>query len=67
MTFPQLTREDIHAWLAFAAERERRLASQLGSRLTIDGSDGATVSVRWAEEELHGGEPARRISELNAP
>jgi len=29
--FPQLTREDLRACLAFAAERERRLASVSGS------------------------------------
>lgn len=29
--FPQLTREDLRACLAFAAERERRLASIPGS------------------------------------
>lgn len=29
--FPQLTREDIRACLAFAADRERRLASASGS------------------------------------
>lgn len=25
--FPQLTRDDIRAWLAFGADRERRIAS----------------------------------------